>query len=115
MTHYKIEGYVLAGVLCMMCLLSSVTEAYASVTPQEDKVTFYIKNDLDHAVLLKLGTSTVTLDIGTTKKFHRLPNSVIYLAQPHIMAFSPEKGKEILKVERSIQGKKILLSKIVDE
>lgn len=117
MTSYKIEGYVLAGVILTMCLLFSFTEVYATAPSQEqeNKVMFYIKNDLDHAVSLKLGKSTVTLATGTTKKFYRKPDSAIYFIQAQIMAFRPEKGKKILTVKSSIHGKKILLSKLIDQ
>lgn len=115
MTHYKIEGYnILAGVILSMCILFSVTKVYSTAPLQEDKVMFYIKNDLDHTVLLKLDKSIVTLATGSTKKFHRKPNSKVYLVQTQIMGFRPEKGKEILTVKPSLQGQKILISKITD-
>lgn len=116
MTQCKIEGYILAGVILTMCLFTSLyTEAQPLVNQQEEKVTFYIKNDLDRSVLLKIGKSTVAMDSGVTKKFHRPSDSFIYLANSNIMAFLPEKGKKILMVDNKIQGKKILLSVIVPE
>ena len=114
----KIEGYksILAGVILTLCLLSLV-ETYAQPKPigQSEKVSFYLKNDLKRAILLKIGKSTVSIGIGATKKFDRPIDSKIYLVNQQIMGFHAQKGRKILEIKPSIKGKKILLSKIVTE
>lgn len=116
MTHYKIEGYILAGVIFTLCLLTSL-KAGAQPVPDDPipKISFYLKNDLDRAILLKIGKGTVAMDIGITKKFNRPVNSIIYLIKQNLMAFRPEAGEKILVITEDIKGTKILLSKIIKD
>ncbi|OJJ20311.1 hypothetical protein BKI52_17760 [marine bacterium AO1-C] len=118
MLVYKIEGYksILAGVILTWCLLSPLYNyAQPKSADQSESVSFYLKNDLDRAIVLKIGKSTVSIDIGDTKKFDRPLNSLIFLVNKKVMGFHYQKGKKILEIKPKLQGKKILLSKIVKE
>ncbi|HAS41792.1 MAG TPA: hypothetical protein DCS93_15035 [Microscillaceae bacterium] len=118
MLVYKIEGYksILAGVILTWCLLSPLYNyAQPKSTSQRESVSFYLKNDLDRPILLKIGKSTVSIDIGDTKKFDRPLHSQIFLVNKKVMGFYLQKGKKILEIDSELQGKKVLLSKIVKE
>ena len=118
MLVYKIEGYksILAGVILTWCLLSPLNNyAQPKFLSQIESVSFYLKNDMDRPIVLKIGKSTVSIDIGDTKKFDRPLHSQIFLVNKKIMGFYHQKGKKILEIKPKLQGKKILLSTIVDE
>lgn len=118
MLVYKIEGYksILAGVILTLCLLLPLkNQARPKINDQKKSVSFYLKNDLDHPIILKIGKSTVSIDIGDTKKFDRPLDSQIFLIDRKVMGFYLQKGDKILDVKPALQGKKILLSRIVKE
>jgi hypothetical protein len=88
------RGYFLLWVV--LCQISLTQE-----------ITFTIKNDSEHTVLLHTGKATVSIQSNTSYKFTKPVGTQIYL-----MEFG-EKKTLLLTVKESFEGKKINLSDLL--